>query len=54
MKEIRCLSESAVDHVVKETQKVFKHTMGRIRAGVNECIAESGINPDQIPNLSQC
>lgn len=28
LKEIRFLSESAVDHVVKETQKVFEHTIG--------------------------
>ena len=53
LKEIRCLSESAVDHVVKETQKVFKHTIGRLRAGVNECIVNSGIDPSSIPNLTQ-
>ena len=45
LKEIRCLSESAVGHVVKETQKVFKHTIGRIQAGVNECIAKNGGDP---------
>lgn len=53
LKEVRCLSETAVEHVVKETQKVFKHTMGRIRAGVNECIAKGGSDPNTVPNLSQ-
>ena len=53
LKEIRCLSEAAVDHVVKETQKVFRHTFGRVRAGVNERLAQSGINPDEIPSLNQ-
>lgn len=53
LKEIRCLSESAVEHIVKETQKVFKHTMGRLRAGVNECISRDGTDPDKIPNLCQ-
>ena len=53
LKEIRCLSESAVQHVSKETEKVFRHTMGRVRAGVNECIARSGHNLDDIPNLNQ-
>ncbi len=53
LKEIRCLSESAVDHVVKETQKIFKHTVGRLRAGVYECIANSGTDPSSIPNLTQ-
>jgi hypothetical protein len=53
LKEIRSLSESAVDHIVKETQKMFTHTVGRIRAGVNECISRGGANPTEIPNLTQ-
>lgn len=53
LKEVRFLSESAVDHVVKETQRLFKHTIGRVHAGVNECISKSGIDPSTIPNLDQ-
>ena len=53
LKEIRSLPESTVEHIVKETQKMFTHTVGRIRAGVNECISKSGANPTEIPNLAQ-
>ena len=53
LKEVRYLSESAVDHVIKEAQKVFRHTIGRIRAGVNECIANGGTDPSDMPALSQ-
>jgi len=31
LKEIRGLSEAAVDHIVKETQELFKHTFGRLK-----------------------
>lgn len=53
LKEICCLSESSIDRVVKQAQKVFRHTFGRIRAGVNEHIASYGIDPSDIPNLSE-
>ncbi len=35
LKEIRSLSESAVEHVVAQTQSIFAHTLGRVQAGVN-------------------
>ena len=53
LKEVRCLSEASIEHIVKETQKMFKHTVGHIQAGVNECIARNGSNPDDVPNLTQ-
>lgn len=36
LKEKCGLSESVVNHVIKETQKVFDHTIGRAKAGVDE------------------
>ena len=53
LKEVRCLSESSIEHIVSETQKIFKHTIGHVKAGVNECIARSGSDPSDIPNLTQ-
>lgn len=52
LKEVHGLSEAAVDHVLKETEKIFTHTVGRIRAGVNERIARSGTDPNEIPELN--
>ena len=52
LKEVRCLSEASIEHIVSETQKIFKHTIGHIKAGVNECIANSGNDPSNIPNLT--
>ena len=47
LKEICGLSESAVGHVVKETQKVFCHSVGRIKAGVNERLSRSTLSQDE-------
>lgn len=44
MKEVRGLSEAAVDHIIKETQKVFKHSFGRMKAGVDECLSRSSVD----------
>ena len=52
LKEVRHLSESSIEHIVGETQ-IFKHTIGHIQAGVNDCIARSGGDPMGIPNLTQ-
>lgn len=52
LKEVRCLSESSIEHIVSETQKIFDHTIRHIKAGVNECIARSGHDPSNIPNLT--
>lgn len=32
---------------------MINHTIGHVRAGVNECLAKTGINPNEIPNLSE-
>lgn len=53
LKEVRGLSESAVSHVVKEAQKVFRHTIGQMRAGVYEHIANSNIDPNDITDLNE-
>lgn len=53
LKEVRCLSESSIEHIISETQKIFRHTIGHIKAGVNECISMSGNNPSDMPNLTQ-
>ena len=44
LKEGRSLSQIAVNDIVKEVNSLFKHIMGRIKAGVQECITDS--NPD--------
>lgn len=49
-KDVRGLSESAVDHIVKETQAIFSHSIGRIQAGVNEHLSRNGI--DMLPSLN--
>lgn len=53
LKEVHCHSEASIEHIVRETQKIFRHTVGHIQAGVNECMTRSGIDPDGIPNLPQ-
>lgn len=47
LKEIRGLSQVAIDNIVQETQKVFNHSFGRIKAGVDECLSRSSIVPDE-------
>ena len=47
LKEIHGLSESAVQHVVGETQAVFSHTFKRMKAGVGEHLSRSGIDVPQ-------
>ena len=40
-----------MDHIVNETQKVYEHTIGHIKAGVNECLSKNGV--EELPELSQ-
>lgn len=51
LKEVQGLSQTAVDHVVAECRKMSKHTAGRLEAGINECLARSGIDPNEITGL---
>lgn len=51
LKDVRGLSESAVQHVVKQTQAIFKHTLGRIQAGVDEHLSRNGIDVEALPPL---
>lgn len=47
LKEICGLSESAVNRVIKETQNVFNHTIGRVKAGINECLSRNSMSQDE-------
>lgn len=49
LKEEKCLSQSAVNEVVSATQSLFKHTQGRLRAGVMECLSRNGTT--DLPDL---
>lgn len=40
LKESRNLSQVAVDDVIKEVNGLFSHVLGRIKAGVFECLAK--------------
>ena len=51
LKEVRGLSEAAVDHILGETSKMFRHSLGRIEAGVNDCLAKNGVDPNDLPDL---
>ena len=51
LKEIRHLSQTAVDHVVKKTQDVFVHTIGHIKAGVHDCLSTHNIFSSDLPDL---
>ena len=47
----RGLSEAAVDHILGETSKMFRYSLGRIEAGVNDRLAKNGIDPSDLPDL---
>ncbi len=51
LKDVRALSESAVEHVVAQTQSIFAHTVGRIRAGVNRHLSINGVDVEALPSL---
>ena len=51
LKDVRGLSESAVEHVVKETQAIFHHTIGRIQAKVSQHLSRNGVDLSTLPNL---
>lgn len=50
LKEVCGLSQLSVDRIVKETQNVYNHTLGRIKAGVHECLSKSSIENDVLNN----
>ena len=52
LKDVRGLSDSSVNYMLKQTQEIFQHSVGRIRAGVNERLARNGVDPEEIPDLS--
>ena len=53
LKDVCGLSESVIDKVIKETERVFGHTVGRLQAGVKECISKNSIDPSDVLNLDQ-
>lgn len=51
LKESKGLSQSAVNEVVVASQKLFNHTMGRIQAGVMDCLSKNGLVSSDLPGL---
>ena len=51
MKEERLLTQAAVNDVVVGCREVFEHTVSRLRAGVSQKLAQSGIYPTSIDGL---
>ncbi len=51
LKEGKGLSQSAVNEVVIASQKLFKHTMGRVKAGVKDCLSKNGLLSSDIVGL---
>ena len=52
LKEVKCLSESAVQSVISSYQGMLKYSVQRIQAGINEKLHSNGINPDDL-NLAE-
>lgn len=48
LKEIKGLSESAVQSVITSYQGMLEHSIQRIHAGVNERVSSCGIKPDDL------
>ena len=51
LKEVKGLSQSAVNVVVSGCQELFQHSVGRIQAGVGERLSMQGIDSSEIPDL---
>ena len=51
LKEVCGLSEAAVDHILGEASKMFRHSLGRIEAGVNDRLAKNGVDSSDLPDL---
>ena len=47
------LSQASINDIVKGSEKVFQHMVGRIRAGVMHRLSNSGINPTEISDLDE-
>lgn len=52
LKEIKCLSETAVQDIISSYKSMLEHSVLRIQAGVNERLHSHGINPDDL-NLAE-
>ena len=51
MKEERLLTQAAINDIVIGCREVFEHTVSRLRAGVNQKLAQSGFDPSSIDGL---
>lgn len=51
LKEVKGLSQSAVNSVVGGCQELFQHSVGRIQAGVSERLSRQGIDFSDVPDL---
>lgn len=47
------LSQASINDIVKGSEEVFQHMVGRIRAGVKHRLSISGINPTEISGLDE-
>ena len=52
LKEEKGLSQSAINEVVIASQKLFKHTISRVEAGVEDCLSKEAFLLSDIPGLS--
>ncbi len=51
LKEERLITQAAINDVVSGCRGVFKHTVNHIKAGVNQKLAQSGIDPNDVDGL---
>lgn len=52
LKEHRRITQTAIDDVVEGSQCIFQQTIQTVHAGVRACLANNGIDPDDIHGLN--
>ncbi len=45
------MNETSIMHIVRKSENIYKHTVGRLKAEVNKYISKGGIYPNDIPSL---
>ena len=53
LKEHRRITQTAIDDVVEGCQSLFQQTIQTVQAGVRSCLAENGVDPDNVAGLSE-
>ena len=51
LKEERLLTQAALNDVVVGCKEVFEHTVGRLKAGVSQTLAQFGVDPSDVDGL---